>query len=210
MPTLQIECHGSRDREGLVLNVETGECVTWDELRQAVLPINVACNLNLIILVSACYGAHAFGKLMVDSVTNAEPAACWGVWGPTKEITAAAIESTVLEFYKELFSANPERHPLMSLLIAGHRYDSFFSSAQTCFDKAEKMYYKNHCSKRQMQKRAKKLADNARAESGESKSTKEIEQFLRIKQDEYFRDCRRKFFLIDQYPQILAPLKINA
>ena len=40
-PILQIECHGSENKDGLILCTPTSESfVSWDEMRKAIIPIN--------------------------------------------------------------------------------------------------------------------------------------------------------------------------
>src|ERR1022692_828802 len=49
-PVVHIEAHG--DFDGIQLT--SGECITWSDLKGPLTRINVACRLNLLVLAGAC------------------------------------------------------------------------------------------------------------------------------------------------------------
>jgi hypothetical protein len=55
IPHIHISCHG--DANGLQLT--DGSPISWDELRQLLLPLNKALNDRLLVCMSSCFGASA-------------------------------------------------------------------------------------------------------------------------------------------------------
>src|SRR5687768_6687662 len=53
VPLVHIECHGSE--EGL--EFADGSQATWVDIKRALIPLNVATELNLITVISACSGS---------------------------------------------------------------------------------------------------------------------------------------------------------
>jgi hypothetical protein len=133
--------------------------------------------------------------------TLAAPAACWGVWGPTKEIYPEPLLSMQTKFYAELLSDSECRNPMKILLDAAPKHETFFSSAQTCFEKSQQTYFKDHCSSRKMKRRASNGAAKLKGEFGAIIKTKVIENTLKDEQDHFFQNCRRAFIMIDRFPE---------
>jgi len=87
------------------------------------------------------------------------------------------------------------------LLDAAPKHETFFSSAQTCFEKSQQTYFKDHCSSRKMKRRASNGAAKLKGEFGAIIKTKVIENTLKDEQDHFFQNCRRAFIMIDRFPE---------
>lgn len=55
-PILHVEIHGSSDKTGLVLS--SGDFVSWQELKNPFIKLNIETKNNLFIVLAACYGAY--------------------------------------------------------------------------------------------------------------------------------------------------------
>ena len=90
-PILHIEAHGGSD--GLLL--ASGERVVWMDLLQHVTEINVASKLNLVLAMSACFGADV-ARLMHP----AHRAPFWSTVGAASSISAGALFAAFSAFYR--------------------------------------------------------------------------------------------------------------
>jgi len=95
-PILHIECHGSPEG-GLGLPDDTS--LSWQDLAEKLLRINLQTNFNLFVLVSACFGAYFLSML-----SAIRPCPCWGIVAPTDTVYPNELESGFSEFYSVLFS----------------------------------------------------------------------------------------------------------
>lgn len=203
-PILQIECHGLEDKSGLTLEGAPGSpSIPWDKLRSALIPVNVATKLNLLVVLGACYGAHAFQAAILQSIVKAERAACWGLIGPTEQVLPDELLSAQTAIYKELLRPRGANEPLSLAMLPGFAKGvMLFFSAQACFKEFKAMYTSEHSSSSMLKRRAKKIADGGREEFGVSVKTKDTEAELRKQQELFFEKCEEQFFLLDLYPEL--------
>ena len=93
-PIIHLECHGSK--EGLQLtNLDT---VSWSELRDVFIRINIASQLNTIIVVAACNGIY-----LINVSTRLDRAPFWAVIGPVDEISDLELKRDFAAFYETFF-----------------------------------------------------------------------------------------------------------
>ena len=90
-PLLQLDAHGSA--RGLKLR--NGDRVEWGHLFDLFTAINVATRLNLVVVMSSCFGAHVAGL-----VHPPKRAPFWGAIGPRAEIRSDALESALRAYYE--------------------------------------------------------------------------------------------------------------
>ncbi|MEQ1911714.1 MAG: hypothetical protein ABMA15_23045 [Vicinamibacterales bacterium] len=92
-PILHLEAHGC-DGVGLVL--ADSSVVPWQDVLEHLIRINRATRFNLLVTVSACFGADVI-SLMYPS----RPAPFWAAIGPPVPVTAHVL----LEAFKAFYSA---------------------------------------------------------------------------------------------------------
>lgn len=94
-PILHIECHGSDQKDGIIL--EDGTFISWLELKPALTRLNIETRLNLIVVLSACYGAH-IGTV----IDPGDRAICWAFAGPTNTASPIELMNGFSSFYQSL------------------------------------------------------------------------------------------------------------
>ncbi len=95
IPIIHIECHGGKD---VGLEFANKEKLAWHELADALNRINLSTGFNLLVVISACFGAYLNTLWDVR-----KPCPCWGVIAPTDETGPYELEEGFTVFYGELF-----------------------------------------------------------------------------------------------------------
>lgn len=99
-PLLHFESHGSP--EGLGLADET--LIAWEELSAALLNINLASKMNLLVFAAMCHGWY-----MLDGALPSGRSPVFAVVGPPSEKTFAELEAATTLFYSDaVLSGNLE------------------------------------------------------------------------------------------------------
>ncbi|OFV90720.1 MAG: hypothetical protein A3H28_11430 [Acidobacteria bacterium RIFCSPLOWO2_02_FULL_61_28] len=93
-PVLHIETHGSPDG----IQVSSGECLTWLDLKAELTAINETSRLNLLVVLAACDGAKLY-----QIIQPTDRAPVFAVIGPNRTVTAGEIECATRVFYRKLF-----------------------------------------------------------------------------------------------------------
>jgi hypothetical protein len=96
-PILQIECHGDIHTG---LHFADDSNVSWPELADALRRLNRETKFNLVVVISACFGAYFLGML---SPLNAAP--CYALVSATDEIVPYEIRTGFTNFYEDLFAS---------------------------------------------------------------------------------------------------------
>lgn len=198
---LHIECHGADDQTGLILADDS--FVSWDELKSAITPINVATKCKLILVLAACYGAHSFGTLLTERLVEGGRAPCFALLGPTDAVFPDELLSTFTAFYKELLAQISSDNPLSTLLASQLLTGSFFfSSAEMCFNEAQRLYRANHHTPEVLEERARKMAVEARAKiMAGAPTADEFKLGLIAQEGPFFKRIHRQYFMLDLYPE---------
>lgn len=118
-PILHLECHGLSDKTGLSLG--DGTSVPWVELKPVLERLNQATGCNLFVTLAACHGAMLFETLDVFA-----RAPCWGLIGPSGEVSPADLVSSYSAFYLELFQSGNADAALSSLHNSLERRANYF------------------------------------------------------------------------------------
>ena len=96
-PVVHIEAHG---HQGVGLLLANGDRLRWEELFQDLAALNLATRFNLLVVVSACWGADLVGILRPD-----RPAPVWALIGPTSEMPASQLLAAFKALYSELLAS---------------------------------------------------------------------------------------------------------
>jgi hypothetical protein len=105
IPVLHFECHGSEDG----LHLASSELVTWDELRDLLTPLNIACGLNLFVSLAACHGDR-----LATAIRLTEPAPVWGLLGPRTVEKSGFLSTFFCTFFVHLLKYNDPRAALVA------------------------------------------------------------------------------------------------
>ncbi len=137
-PMIHIDCHGSTNG----LSMENGEQIEWEELRNILIEINIACMLNLVIVLASCNGAY-----LIKVASKLDRAPFWAIIGSDKVITAGSVEENFGAFYSEFFNTL-NGDTAITALNQGHGPEDreyYFFSAMGLFVKAYTKYHQSHC-----------------------------------------------------------------
>jgi hypothetical protein len=97
---LQIDAHGSE--AGLELSSK--EIVSWEDLATPLARINEACQFNLVVVSSACFGYY-----MVKTLNPTIRSPAWGIVGPDNDVEGGDLYDAGKAFYETLFSKSDLR-----------------------------------------------------------------------------------------------------
>lgn len=126
-PLLHFETHGGD--EGIQLN--SSEVITWEELHESLIEINLLLENKLAIYLGMCYG-----NAILSAVNPSKRASFRIVFGISKEIDESVLLVGFETFYNNFFfSFNPEESlSLMNKEIEGHGVIFSYTTAEQCFD----------------------------------------------------------------------------
>lgn len=205
-PMLHFECHGCEDG----LETASGELIEWDEIRETLIEINRATQLNLMIIVAACNGAH-----LIKASIKLDAAPFWAIIGPKVEVTAGHIQDGFGRFYESFFSDFDGDKAIKILNDGVTNLDRYFHflSAEGLFSRAYRTYYKSHCVGKDKQKRLEKLVTEAMKNPdiknrGVSWARQQVKQGLAC-EEQHFEKLRKRFFFIDQFPENEARFSLS-
>ena len=103
VPLIHIEAHGASfdgvRAAGLSDRLETTKenILLWKELMQALADLNIATELNLVVVIAACVSLD-----MVYTVRSKEPLAFMLFYGYNTKISPTSLENTAIDFYRAL------------------------------------------------------------------------------------------------------------
>jgi hypothetical protein len=193
-PLLQIETHGSSDQTGLRL--ASGETITWRELKPLLQQINLPTAMNLLVLMSSCYGSWLFG-----AIDPGDRAPFWAMIGPDRELSPETLLSSWMEFYKVLFETNDGAIAwrAMNQLEKPQPVTFAFFSAIHVFQLVLYGYFKEYGNVRGIERRAARLHMQWHL-FGPPTPPPPFAKWIGAHQWQ-FAKYWRKFFLIDLYPE---------
>ena len=205
-PMIHFECHGCEDG----LGVASGELVEWDELREYFIDINRSCQLNLMIVVAACNGAH-----LIKVSTKLDAAPFWAIIGPEKEVIAGDIQDNFGDFYKTFFNDldGDKAIEVLNQGKLGRDRKYHFLSAEKLFSRAYLTYYKSHCIGKGKRERIESLTSQAMQnpevkERGVKWARDQVKKGL-CEEDNHFEKLKKRFFFINKYPENANRFKIS-
>jgi hypothetical protein len=188
VPLLHIECHGRE--EGL--EFADGSGLTWDEVKPAVVALNVATRLNLIVVVAACHGGAIAGFVRAE-----HRAPFWAFLAPKRQISAGDLEAALSAFYQALLMTRSSERAMDALRATPAGQEFWQLSAQTIYRLIVEGYAERHLTQEAVQQQAERLRARAAAH-GAVWSQAQIEAMIR--DPGIFEGFRREFFMVDLYP----------
>lgn len=95
-PIIHFEAHGGKD-DGLMVGANR-EFVSWDQIVDLLLQINVITKNNLGVVMAACFGFYA-----ISPITIRKPCPFYFLIGSDRTVTAGHIDDVMGRFYRRLF-----------------------------------------------------------------------------------------------------------
>jgi hypothetical protein len=145
-PILHFDCHGSMEH-GLLL-APSGEHLSWDDLADALRPINAATGGNLCCVFAACFGLRLGWSLKLS-----KPAPFYLMIAPKNEIAVGALEEKTVPFYRDVLKTENITQSHAGLLAP----ELQLLNCMKLFDLSLVQYWLDHCSHRAIQKRVEEL-----------------------------------------------------
>lgn len=94
-PILHFDCHGSKTN-GLLLK-PSDEFLSWQDLADALRPINVATRNNVCCIFGVCFGLHFSFELRLS-----KPSPYFLTIAPEREVSVGILEARTGDFYSRL------------------------------------------------------------------------------------------------------------
>lgn len=186
-PVLHIECHGNEDGLGF----SDGSFATWAEMKESLIRLNVATEMNLLVVVAACVGS-AITKTL--GMTDRAP--LHGLIGPTRNVMPDELMRSYLALYETLLNTKSAR--LAVNAMRDTTPDTFiYRSAEWVFQYVWDNYQKTWETPEARLERGRRMAGVL--PEGFIRP-EEIAQLLADMNPQFFERFRRKFFLCDLYP----------
>jgi hypothetical protein len=200
-PLLHFEGHGGE----LGLETANGAGVTWNEIKNELIPLNVAMGLNLMLVLAACHGGT-----FIRAMNTIERAPVWGVIGPISTVGAADIQSAFGAFYAAMFRGKSTTVAIKALNEnGGVKY--YRTSAERFFYEVWCRYQKEECSNSKLEKRARSIRKKAKVDRRITKvpSIGNLKRKLKSSESELFEKYRDTYFMFDRYPGNSTRFKVT-
>jgi hypothetical protein len=140
VPLLHVECHGDRQSG---LEFADYSDLSWEELSNALVHLNLASRFNLMAVFSACYGWYFASEM---NVINRSP--CWCLVAPTSTIYPDEILGGLREFYRVFFTTRDISSAFETLASRKLEKGMWLNPiAEEWFEKLLIRYVENCCSR---------------------------------------------------------------
>jgi hypothetical protein len=196
-PILHIEAHGSSNLQGLVL--QSGEFISWTELKPHLIGLNTATRLNLLVVFSLCHGGH-----FTRHLNPSGRAPCWGLVGPTKALSGSELLHSFSAFYKEVFASGSASAAIEKLNESSPQDDInyYFTTAASFFINVYKTCLEKHCTKTAYGNRARSLRKQiSKTHPSRIPSIGQLRRKLESIQKDFFEKYKVRYFMIDLFPE---------
>lgn len=200
-PLLHFEGHGGE----LGLEMANGAGVTWNEIKNELIPLNEAMGLNLMLVLAACHGAT-----FIRAMSTIERAPVWGVIGPTSSVEAGEIQSAFGAFYAAMFRGEGTSAAIKALNEnGGVKY--YRTSAERFFYEVWCRYQKEECSSSKLEERARSIRKKFKEDRRITKvpSIGHLKRKLKSSESELFEKYRDTYFMFDRYPENGTRFKVT-
>jgi len=193
-PILQIEAHGSEDKNSLVL---TKGIISWRELEPHLRALNIAMKCNLLIVMATCFGAFA-----TAAISLLDRAPFWGIVGPVNITYEDQILSSLTNFYTSIYRGETPKELFKSINSLPVESQLKFLTCEWLFIKAYKYYINNLCSEELIDIRIRRLKEKHLAQGTvDIPEDDVIRDYLTPKGKTQFESWLGKFFMVDLFPE---------
>lgn len=150
LPWVHLDAHGTPDEEGFV--TADGSYVSWSTLRTLITPLNLATNINVVIILAACYGG-SFTK----AIRTNDRAPVLAVIGPIRKIAAGQVDADFPTFYKTFFETASLKAAIRALTSNAENTLYYRTTAEKFFYDVWASYKASECSEKAIALRARRI-----------------------------------------------------
>ncbi|MEA5458612.1 hypothetical protein VB796_06170 [Arcicella sp. LKC2W] len=205
-PILHFEIHGSKDKDGLVLN--SGELIGWDELYPNLVYLNSIMGNNLFITLAVCYGAFIMELIKIEKA-----APYWGFIGSFEEILPDDLSICYNDFYNEFLTNYNLNEAIKKLHEANPSIPSTYRliNSEETFKIAYKKYFNEQFDEEKINTRFESVLkqNNFNLKDENNISLKLFKENLLKSKENYFVKHKRTFFMFDNFPDNENRFQIN-
>ena len=190
-PWLHLDGHGLANQSGFLF--ADGSPCSWVQLKKIITPLNLQLKLNLILILSTCFGG-SFTRV----IETVDRAPVLGLIGPTRKVTISEVERAFPIFYKTFFESLSLSKALKALETDAPTGLYYRTTAERFFYEVWAKYKMHYCTKEAIESRARKLFKKAKKEKiSPLPSVGKIKRDLRGKESNLFEKYRDFYFMYD-------------
>jgi len=191
-PILHFECHGSMQSG---LEFANGSDLGWTQLGDELRGLNAATGVNLLVSISACYGAH-----LLTDMASLKPAPCLMMIGPMQEVTPSDLMAGFRLFYRILFNSGSAGHAIKAVVDqAPGVWD--VTHAEYWFDLIITNYVKESCTRQGIKRHAMEMHTRSKQDGAAIAVGRFKRELLRSHSKDLSGEMFDTFFLLDAFPK---------
>lgn len=188
---IHLECHGHFDG----FELSDGTVHPWATLKPALVALNIALKLELILVIAACEGG-AFAT----AVTMSDRAPFWGLIGPTTPLSGPQLEAAFRAFYEVLLRDKSPAKAVEAMNVASAPAEFFRTTARGLFERAWQHYKSTHRHGVGLERRLVRMRERA-AKENVLISDDQLLASLAVSEPRSFARFRRTYFMQDLFPE---------
>ena len=194
-PWIHLEGHGLSDQCGF--KFAGGTSCSWVQLKEILIPLNIALSLNLVLILATCFGGY-----FASAIETTDRAPVLALIGPPREVKTREVERVFPVFYRTFFESQSLSEALKALDTGASFGPYFKTTAERFFYAAWTAYKKNHCTEEQIEKRVWKVwIENVIIKKKRSPLVSIDQQKRLLRNPELeskvFEKCRDRYFMYD-------------
>lgn len=203
LPWIHLEGHGSSDEAGFL--AADGAMCSWTELKNLLVPINVATNLNVVLVLATCYGG-SFAR----AIETTDRAPVLGLLGPTREITVGDIEADFPAFYRTFLMQGSIKQALTALTSRAGAGLYWATNATQFFAEVWAGYKANECNPSKRTQRAGRMYRELKAKNlPRTPTVGHLKRFIASDEERQFNLFRDTYFMCDLHPNNRARFPVT-
>jgi hypothetical protein len=191
-PLLHFESHGNDDG----IQLASGEFLSWEELCEYLMPLNVATRLNLFVSIAACLGGF-----LLTQQTPAARAPFFASLSATREAYPDELLGGFSRFYNTLLATLNGDEALANLQETTPEGLFYFAQALDSFKLTYSQYLSRECTRESYVRRAQIMREDLQETGRFAPSADAIARALKATEQQIFEQLREGHFMIDLYPE---------
>jgi hypothetical protein len=198
-PIIHLEMHGSKHG----IEVTNGQLITWFELQNRFIELNILCKCNLFITMATCYGGYIYSTIKPSLRTP-----FWGFIGPFEKVTFGESLCDFKAFYDEFIESLNINKAVELLNKANENSKSKFRFHNTEF--AFKVSYENYEKKYLTEEVVQERLEQGLIEARKHPETKHLSdeeikrnlKFFMVDNKDFMKfKLMERFFMWDLFPE---------
>jgi hypothetical protein len=190
-PWLHLDGHGLSDQSGFQLS--GGTACSWVQLKELITPLNIALGLNLVLILSTCFGGS-----FASAIRTVDRAPVLGLIGPTREVTIGEIERAFPAFYRTFFESLSLKKAIDALNTGAPKGLYYRTTATQFFYDVWASYKKVQCTEEEIENRARRMYREAKKQNlPRTPSIGQLKRLLRSQESRLFEKYRDTYFMYD-------------